>query len=209
MSGVRVGKFGLVALLIVLLTMLSGCAWRSQFPAEEEEPEEKVVLEEYAGKADIEALEARVQELERRMAANEEATAEAMKTADKALKCCRKEFIVVYSEEVYYGFNSLELDAESQAKIDKVAEKLKADPDYIVELAGHTDGIGNRDYNIVLGQKRADAVRTYLVDKHRIALPRISIRSGGLDEPIGSNETEDGRSRNRRATILVLGYSLD
>jgi len=163
---------------------------------------------EYAEKADLEALEARVADLEERVTANEKLAADAMSTADKALKCCRKEFVTVHAEEVNFAFNSTELTAAAQAKIDIVANKMKEDPDYIIEIAGHTDAIGNEDYNIVLGQKRADAVRSYLVSKHHVALSRIAIRSGGKDEPVAANDTDDGRGKNRRATISVLGYSL-
>ena len=206
MSGVRVGKLSAVALLIVLVAVVSGCAWRSEFPAEEQEAQ---LAEMYAEKADVEALNDRLTELEEQVAANKEAIREAMMTADKALKCCRKEFVVVHSEEVLFAFNSSALDAEMTAKLDRVADKLKEDPDYIIEIAGHTDAIGNNEYNIVLGQKRADAVRTYLVETHHIALTRIAIRSGGEGQPIASNDTDDGRAKNRRAEVSVLGYSTE
>jgi len=205
MDGVRVGKLSAVVLLIVLIAMVSGCAWRSEYPIEEK-PE---VVVDCAEKADLEALETRIAGLEEKIAANKKAAAEAMMTADKALKCCRKEFVVIHSEEVYFAFNSSALDAASKAKLDVVADQLKGDPDYIIEIAGHTDAIGNNDYNIILGQKRADAVRVYLVDTHHIAFTRIAIRSGGEDEPIADNDTDGGRSKNRRATVSVLGYSTE
>ena len=148
-------------------------------------------------------------DLEGRVTANEKLAADAMDTAEKALKCCRKEFVVVLAEEVYFAFNSADLDAESKGKLDRVAEKLKLDPDYIIEIAGHTDAIGANDYNIVLGQKRAGSVRSYLADKHQIDYARIAIRSGGKEEPIATNDDDTGRAKNRRATVSVLGYSLE
>lgn len=206
MNGVRVGKLGIFLLLVLLVALVAGCAWRSEIPSCEEEKKPQI---ECAEKADLEALKAKLADLEGRIDANKDATAEAMMTADKALKCCRKEFVTIFSEEVNFAFNKYDLSATAKEKLDRVATKLKEDPDYIIEIAGHTDAIGTNDYNIVLGQKRADEVRTYLVDQQHIKFTRVAIRSGGKAEPVASNDTEDGRSKNRRATISVLGYSTE
>ena len=209
MKGLKIGTLGAFVLIVALVAMVSGCAFRGEWPAGCDE--EKVVVgdEEWATKASVDDLDKRVTDLENRVTVNEKLAADAMDTAEKALKCCRKEFVVVLSEEVYFAFNSSELDAESTAKLDRVAEKLKMDPDYIIEIAGHTDAIGNNDYNIVLGQKRAGAVRSYLADRHQIDYARIAIRSGGEEEPVATNDEDAGRAKNRRATVSVLGYSLE
>ncbi len=209
MKGIKIGTLGAFVLIVALVTMMSGCAFRGEWPAGCDE--KKVVTEdtEWATKVSVDDLDKRVTGLEERVTVNEKLAADAMDTAEKALKCCRKEFVVILSEEVYFAFNSAELDAESRAKLDRVAEKLKMDPDYIIEIAGFTDAIGNSDYNIVLGQKRASAVRSYLADKHKIDYARIAIRSGGEDEPVATNDDDAGRAKNRRATVSVLGYSLE
>jgi len=207
MTGVRVGKFGAVLLLTALVAVFAGCSWQ-EVPCGEEETVQEMAVD-YIGQAALDSLKQRVSKLEKEVVVNADAAREAQMTADKALKCCRKEFVTIMSEEVYYAFNSSALDAASMEKLDRIASKLKEDPDYIIEIAGHTDAVGGSDYNIVLGQRRADAVRAYLIDKHRIAFSRISIRSGGTGEPIASNDTDQGRARNRRATISVLGYSLE
>jgi len=208
MNGARVGKLGAIVLLVLLVGMISGCAWRTKVI---ECPEEKKLAAsaESTESTDLEALKAKIEALEGRVDANEDATEKAMTTAEKALKCCRKEFVTILAEEVYFAFNKYDLDADSKAKLDRIAAKLKEDPDYIIEIAGHCDAIGGTDYNIVLGQKRADAVRSYLVDTQNVNFSRIAIRSGGKDEPIANNDTEEGRAKNRRATISVLGYSLE
>jgi outer membrane protein OmpA-like peptidoglycan-associated protein len=198
--------------MVVILGVFTGCAWRNheddcigvKGEAKAGEPPVDCVQ-----KGDLDALNSRVDLLEDRVDANEKAAADAMMTAEKALKCCRKEFITILAEEVNFAFNKYDLDAESKEKLDRVATKLKEDPDYIIEIAGHCDAVGGTDYNIVLGQKRADAVRAYLVDNQHISFSRIAIRSGGETQPIATNDTDDGRSKNRRATISVLGYSLE
>ena len=206
MNGIRVGKLGAVVLLVLLAVAVSGCAWRGPCPVEEQQQPQVAEGKAQVQQEDLGPLENRVAALEKRVATNEDAIAEAKKIADKALKCCNKEYVTIFSEIVHFPFSSTALDKENTDKLDRVAEKLKMSPDYIIEIAGHCDSVGNIDYNIVLGQRRAEAVRTYLVDKHRINFPRVTIRSGGKTEPAAANDSEDGRAKNRRATVSVLGY---
>jgi len=118
-----------------------------------------------------------------------------------------KDYTVIMTEEIYFDFNKFDIKASEIPALDRVAEKLKSDPDLIAECKGHTDGIGGTDYNIVLGQKRADAARMYLIDKHGINMGRIAIRTFGEDAPIASNDEDGGRAKNRRVTIDVLGFA--
>ena len=200
------GKALAWALVVILVPLFAGCAWRGPV-SEYGDGDKPVYVEPEVSQEEYDALAERVAELERRMAANEDLAQEAMTTADKALKCCRKDYTVVMTEEVYFDFNKFDVKPESHAALDRVAEKLKSDPDLIAELAGHTDGIGTSDYNIVLGQKRADAARQYLISRHNIALGRLALRTFGKDAPIASNDSEEGRAKNRRVTVDVLGFS--
>ena len=88
-----------------------------------------------------------------------------------------------------------------------IAMKLASDPDFMAELGGNCDGIGSTDYNIVLGQKRADAARGYLVSYGKINLGRMQIRTFGKDAPVATNDTDAGRQKNRNVTINILSYS--
>ena len=210
MNGIRVGRLGATVFLVLLVAVVSGCAWRGACPVEERQQQQPPKTAEgklQAQQENLGPLEDRVAALEKKVADDESAIAEAKKTADKALKCCKKEYVTIYSEVVYFAFNSFVPDKENTDKLDRVAEKLKLDPDYIIEIAGHCDSVGNIEYNIVLGQKRAEAVRTYLVDKHRINFSRVTIRSGGKTEPAMPNDSEGGRAKNRRAIVSVLGYT--
>jgi outer membrane protein OmpA-like peptidoglycan-associated protein len=74
---------------------------------------------------------------------------------------------------------------------------LKDFPDVKVEVCGHTDSDGDREHNVDLSQRRADAVKKYLVDKG-IDTARISTRGAGPDQPIADNTTKDGKAKNRR-----------
>ena len=98
---------------------------------------------------------------------------------------------------VYFGFDSAVITPEYEAKIAEVSELLKQNPSYLVLLEGNSDDIGSSQYNLKLSKRRADAVAQVLV-KHGIDASRISTTGLGKDNPIASNQTEDGRAKNRR-----------
>lgn len=87
--------------------------------------------------------------------------------------------------------------------LDRVATSLAAYPEIRVEVAGHTDSKGSRAYNVRLSQKRADAVRDYLVGKG-IAADRLVAKGYGPDKPLATNDTEEGRAQNRRTELNKL-----
>ncbi|MNY23951.1 putative lipoprotein YiaD precursor [compost metagenome] len=72
----------------------------------------------------------------------------------------------------------------------------------MIVVVGHSDNVGNRDSNIVLGQKRADFSKNYL-SKNGIDNARIETQSKGPDEPIGDNNTAEGKASNRRTVITI------
>ena len=83
--------------------------------------------------------------------------------------------------------------------------QLKADPKNIyIEIEGHTDNVGGKDYNEKLGLERAGAVKRYLYEAHQIPLHKINVISYGEDKPVAPNNTKAGRAQNRRVVIKVL-----
>lgn len=104
---------------------------------------------------------------------------------------------------VNFNTGSAELTASSADTLDKVVDALRRYPEMRVEIQGHTDSQGNRDFNIQLSQQRADAVRMYLVNKG-IAARRLSARGVGPDQPVASNGTAAGRAQNRRVELVIL-----
>ncbi len=104
---------------------------------------------------------------------------------------------------VTFEFNSNRLTANAKDILLKTADALKGQEDLRVELAGHTDSQGSAEYNQQLSQKRADAVRNHLIDLG-IAPGRLVATGYGEDKPIQSNETPEGRERNRRVEFNVL-----
>lgn len=92
-----------------------------------------------------------------------------------------------------------EAEKQKVADIAKYAENVK---DAVVVVVGHSDNVGNRDSNIILGQKRADFSKDYLA-KNGIDNTRIETQSKGPDEPIGDNNTANGKAANRRTVITI------
>jgi OOP family OmpA-OmpF porin len=91
---------------------------------------------------------------------------------------------------------------ESKTILTKVYESLQANPDVTVIIAGHTDSVGGEDSNRSLSLRRAQAVKDWLVDKG-VDSARIKVIGKGEAEPIASNDTSDGRAKNRRIEFEI------
>ena len=87
--------------------------------------------------------------------------------------------------------------------IKRVADFMKAYPKTNAAIEGHTDNVGNAEYNLDLSQKRANSVRQYLINKFGIKASRITATGYGLTKPIASNDTEEGRQKNRRVEAVL------
>lgn len=90
------------------------------------------------------------------------------------------------------------LRPQGMALLDEIGGVLQSVQGKRVQIVGHTDGQGERASNITLSLARADAVRQYLVQKHRLPAQQLSIDGMGPDQPVASNAAEEGRARNRR-----------
>jgi len=101
---------------------------------------------------------------------------------------------------VDFEFNSTNLTAPAQQTLDEVASALLTQPELHVEIQGHTDSIGSSAYNLNLSQKRADAVRAYLISKG-ISASALAAKGYGKTKPIADNNTAEGRAENRRVAF--------
>jgi OOP family OmpA-OmpF porin len=107
-------------------------------------------------------------------------------------------------EGVNFEFDRARLLRESDVVLDRVAASLKDWPEIRVEVGGHTDSKGSDEYNRDLSERRAHAVRDYLMSKG-IRASRLEAKGYGESDPIASNDTEAGRARNRRVELKKLG----
>jgi outer membrane protein OmpA-like peptidoglycan-associated protein len=105
-------------------------------------------------------------------------------------------------KNINFDFAKYTLQSVSYVELKKVVVLLQQNPSYHIEIAGHTDNIGNKSSNILLSQNRAKAVRDYLVSQ-KIAADRVSFVGFGSSKPIANNETEAGRAKNRRVEFVL------
>ena len=106
-------------------------------------------------------------------------------------------------KNLFFDVGSDRIKPESYQELDALYRFLKDNPKIKIEISGHTDNRGRLEYNMKLSQKRALAVKRYLVKKG-ISPDRLVARGYGPTKPIASNDTEEGRRRNRRVEVKVL-----
>jgi len=108
--------------------------------------------------------------------------------------------------DVLFAINRAEIRSGARAALRQVARSIeKRTPDGRITVDGHTDSRGSDAYNDRLSQRRAEAVKRWLVSKGQVAADRISVRGFGESEPLASNASDSGRRRNRRVVVGVVG----
>jgi outer membrane protein OmpA-like peptidoglycan-associated protein len=123
--------------------------------------------------------------------------------------CPKKYNLVVVTEKkielkqtVYFDFNKATIRPVSFALLDDVAQAMKDNPKIAVEVQGHTDSVGDDNYNLKLSQKRAESVRAYLIKKG-VDAARMTPKGYGENVPIADNRTKEGRDQNRRVEFVI------
>ena len=149
----------------------------------------------------------RVDATDTHVAAVEGTAKDALDRATAAGKLAEGKFLyseVLSDDSMKFKVNHYELSPEATARLDALADKLKADNKNVyIEVQGHTDATGPKAYNYKLGEERAEAVRRYLNQKG-VPLNRMSTISYGPDAPVASNSDPQGREQNRRVMLIVL-----
>jgi outer membrane protein OmpA-like peptidoglycan-associated protein len=114
---------------------------------------------------------------------------------------------LVDTKQVYFKFGKSMLDKDAQAELDNAVQALGNMHNYVIEIEGFTDRVGNKAYNVELGRRRADAVVRYLTVDHNVPLRDIRQLGVGAEFPNAVNKTRDDRKNNRRVDIKI--YALD
>ena len=111
---------------------------------------------------------------------------------------------VTLAADVLFDFDKSVLKPEGKNKLDDLANKVKAINLEVVIAIGHTDSIGSDAYNQKLSVRRAESVKAYLASKG-VEPNRIYTEGKGEKQPVASNKTKEGRQKNRRVEIEVIG----
>lgn len=106
------------------------------------------------------------------------------------------------ASDASFPFDSAELKGQAQATFSKIANVLKDYDKTIIHVVGHTDSTGTDSYNLGLSQRRANTVSSYM-NSNGVLIERMRTEGRGEREPIASNESEAGRTRNRRVDIVI------
>ena len=111
---------------------------------------------------------------------------------------------VTYAADAFFDFDKSVLKPEGKAKLDDLVSKVKDINLEVIIAVGHTDSVGTDAYNQKLSVRRAEAVKAYLVSKG-IEKNRVYTEGKGEKQPIASNKTAEGRAKNRRVEVEVVG----
>ena len=111
---------------------------------------------------------------------------------------------VTFAADVLFDFDKSVVKPEGKAKLDDLSGKIRGINLEVVIAIGHTDSIGSDAYNQKLSVRRAESVKAYLVSKG-IEANRIYTEGKGKKQPVADNKTREGRAKNRRVEIEVIG----
>jgi outer membrane protein OmpA-like peptidoglycan-associated protein len=209
-------KTAVVGIAMVAMALgLSGCATKTYVQEQVGQASKvsdtkigEVQKQVEATQMDVAGLKKSDADQNQRIAQLSDTAKDALARAQEAGKLAKGKFlyeVTLTDESVKFGFNRSHLSAEAKAALDAFAKKLLAENKNVyVEVQGHTDSIGSAEYNLSLGQARAEAVMRYLNMQHGFPLHRMNAISYGSAKPIADNKSSKGRGQNRRVALVVL-----
>ncbi len=106
-------------------------------------------------------------------------------------------------KNIFFETDKYSLKSESRIELEKLIKFMQYNPSVKIEISGHTDTVGTKEYNLELSEKRAKAVYDYLTD-NGISSNRLDYEGYGYSRPIDTNETEEGRANNRRTEFKII-----
>lgn len=105
-------------------------------------------------------------------------------------------------ETIHFPYDAFTLDATAKGQLKAAAQILKDKPSIKIQVEGHCDNRGGIQYNLALGEKRANAVKKFLIDQG-VKSDRLATISYGKERPIAQGDTEEAYAKNRRANLAI------
>jgi peptidoglycan-associated lipoprotein len=203
----REARFVVGLALFSVLGLVSGCASKQYVTEEVQKSSAKTEKQLNDVESQVEQTQTKLKEHDDKIQQLDKNTQEALDRAQEAGKLAQGKFVyqmVLSDDKVHFPVNKYDLSDPAREALDGLVDKLKNDNKNVyLEIQGHTDSTGPAEYNMKLGQERADAVRRYL-NSHGVALNRMNTISYGETQPVADNKTRDGRAKNRRVVIVVM-----
>ena len=109
----------------------------------------------------------------------------------------------IFDKIILFDFSDSKIKADQMPHLEEVIKHLQANIKDRIEVAGHTDNIDSKDFNVKLSQKRADVIKEFFISKG-IDEKRIETKALWYSQPVSDNDTEEGRAKNRRVTFKKL-----
>ncbi len=122
----------------------------------------------------------------------------------KGAKVDKAGCVISITLKVNFDTNKSVVKDEFLSEIEQFANFMKDNPNINVEIQGHTDNLGNANANLILSDERANAVMSVLVNKFNVPQKRLSAKGYGMTKPVESNDTAEGRAKNRRVEAVVV-----
>jgi len=125
-------------------------------------------------------------------------------TPSKVSTCESKFKELLENNKIHFAHNKATISHKSYSLLDKLIKAVKSCPNKTIIIEGHTDSDGSETYNQRLSEKRANAVKEYLI-KHGVSASRLKAIGYGEKRPIADNSTEEGKEKNRRIELKIKG----
>lgn len=202
----RLTLFAAVALALPLVTV--GCATKKYVNTKVDETRGTLDTRVAGVEGQVEDVHETLDQHETQMDDISATAQEALDRAIEAGKLAEGKFLfetVLTDDSVRFGFDQHSLSPEAASELASFADQVRNEnADVYIEIQGHTDATGPEEYNIDLGEERAEAVRRHLSREEGVPLHRMAVISYGEAAPIADNGTRDGRAQNRRVSLVVL-----
>jgi len=183
--------------LAVLVIFFAAACTKSKISSE---PVTTTTAEEEAARKAEE--EARQRELERQKALAEENLKEDSISERMASERAQDDKTRFENEDIYFDFDSIQLSPEAMEILTKKGKWLRENPAATVTIEGHCDNRGTNEYNLALGEGRAQSAKTFLMDLG-IDISRLNTLSYGEERPLDPQQTESAWAKNRRAHFII------
>lgn len=190
-----------ICVIALLLIAVAGCGVKKDYVAQqiaESESRTNTKLGSLDAQSGATAVElARLQQL----------TSELGKKTDMALNKAAgfENYQVIWSGEINFSFDSWEIDNVAEQILNEAGQKMETVKNSLLEVAGHTDATGPAQYNLTLGERRADAAKRFLNDHFGISLYRMYTISYGKSKPVAMPDQKQAGSKNRRVSLKLWG----
>ncbi len=187
-----------VSIAALLALALAGCGVKKDYVAQQIAESESRTNAKIDTNASLSATDiARLQQL----------TSELSKKTDMALNKASgfENYQVIWSGEINFSFDSWEVDNVGEQILNEAGQKMQDVKNSLLEVAGHTDATGSSQYNLTLGERRADAAKRYLNDHFGVSLYRMFSISYGKSKPVAMPDQRQAGAKNRRVTLQLWG----